>query len=235
MGNVTENAAAGAADTATGSVAATVEAWIEGWIVSRGAARPAAEPWGWTVDVGQVRQVSRHVLPEPDETSVRKIVAATTAPHTWLKLFADEATVLPWLGPGWHLDEPGYLMTLPLAPAPDPAVPAGYTLTSWTTGGVLRVLVRTGAGHFAARGQLAPTGATAVADQIETAPEHRRRGLGSLVMRTLQNGALAAGAETAVLVGTPDGRALYGSLGWTTRSPMASLYFDPSRPASSGA
>lgn len=216
------------------SVPELVEAWTKGWVVSRGAAAPVAEPWGWTVDVGQVKQVSRHVLPEPDEASVRKLVEATTAPGTWLKLFAEGDAVRPWLGPGWHSDEPGFLMTVPLAPAPA-EVPAYYTLTRWTTGGVLRVLVRTEAGHFAARGQIAPTGATAVADQIETSPEHRRRGLGSLVMRTLQSGAHAAGATTGVLVGTPDGQALYQSLGWTTHSPMASLYFAPTDPASSAA
>ncbi|MEU4352097.1 GNAT family N-acetyltransferase [Streptomyces sp. NPDC023838] len=214
------------------SVPELVETWIKGWVVSRGAAAPVAEPWGWTIDVGQANHVSRHVLPEPDEASVRKLVEATTAPGTWLKLFAQDDTVRPWLGPGWRLDQPGFLMTAPLAPAPA-EVPAGYTLTRWTTGGVLRVLVRTEAGHFAARGQIAPTGATAVADQIETSPEHRRRGLGSLVMRTLQSGAYATGATTGVLVGTPEGQALYGSLGWTTRSAMASLYFAPTDPASS--
>lgn len=216
------------------SVSDVVAAWIKGWVVSRGAAEPVAEPWGWTIDVGQVKHVSRHVVPEPDEATVRKLVEATSAPATWLKLFAQDDVVRPWLGPGWQVDEPGFLMTLPLAPART-EVPSGYTLTSWTAGGVLRVLVRTGAGHFAARGQIAVTGASAVADQIETAPGHQRRGLGSLVMRTLQNAALEAGATTGILVGTPQGQALYGALGWTTRSPMASLYFDPSDPASSGA
>lgn len=67
----------------------------------------------------------------------------------------------------------------------------------------------------------------AVPDQILTAPEHRRRGLGALVMRTLQSAGHEAGADTAVLVGTPDGRALYTSLGWTTRSSMASLVYEP--------
>ncbi|MEE1825156.1 GNAT family N-acetyltransferase [Streptomyces sp. BE20] len=203
-----------------------VRMWIEGWIVSRGASDPVDEPWGWTVDVGQRAQVSRHVLPEPTEADVRKIVAGTSAPGTWLKLFADDDTVRPWLGPGWQFDVPGFLMTVPLA-AERPTVPAGYTLTSWSRGGVVRVLVRTADGHFAARGQIACTGATAVADQIETAPEHRRRGLGGLVMRTLQDAARRSGAGTGLLVATPDGRALYASLGWTARATMASLCFAP--------
>ncbi|TRV77707.1 GNAT family N-acetyltransferase [Streptomyces sp. 130] len=207
-----------------------VRMWIDGWIESRGASDPVCEPWGWTIDVGQPRHVARHVVPEPTEADVRKIVAGTSAPGTWLKLFAEDEAVLPWLGPGWQRDVPGYLMTRPLAPEPH-EIPAGYTLTNWTRGGVTRVLVRTQAGHFAARGQMAQVGSHAVADQIETAAEHRRKGLGGLVMRTLQSSAYEAGARTGLLVGTPEGQALYSSLGWTTRSPMASLWYEPSEAA----
>uniref|UniRef100_UPI000AC6FF97 GNAT family N-acetyltransferase n=1 Tax=Streptomyces sp. NRRL B-24085 TaxID=1709476 RepID=UPI000AC6FF97 len=78
---------------------------------------------------------------------------------------------------------------------------------------------------LAARGQTAPTGATAVFDRIETAPAHRRRGLGSVVMRTLQGAAAAAGARTGVLAGTPAGRALYESLGWHVQAPLTSAKF----------
>ncbi|WP_405015886.1 GNAT family N-acetyltransferase [Kitasatospora sp. NBC_00070] len=204
-----------------------VRRWIEGWAVSRGGSDPIDEPWGWTIDVGQPRHVARHVLPEPSEAEVREIVAATSAPWTWLKLFAEDEAVLPWVGPGWRRDLPGFLMTCRLAPE-RPEVPVGYMLTSWTRGGVSRVLVRTRAGHFAARGQIARVGDHAVVDQVETAPEHRRKGLGGLVMRTLQGTAYEAGARTGLLVGTPEGRALYAALGWTVRSPMASLWYEPS-------
>ncbi|MFZ3474678.1 GNAT family N-acetyltransferase [Streptomyces sp. 4.24] len=205
-----------------------VRMWIDGWVVSRGGSDPIDEPWGWTIDVGQPRHVARHVLPEPTEADVRKIVAATSAPGTWLKLFAEDQTVLPWVGPGWRCDKPGFLMTCHLEPERTEVPAAGYTLTSWTRGGVSRVLVRTHHGHFAARGQIAHAGDHVVVDQVETAAEHRRRGLGGLVMRTLQSTAYGAGARTGVLVGTPEGRALYSSLGWTTHSPMASLWYEPS-------
>ncbi|MFI8817635.1 MULTISPECIES: GNAT family N-acetyltransferase [unclassified Streptomyces] len=204
-----------------------VRMWINGWVISRGSSDPIDEPWGWTIDVGQPKHVARHVLPEPSEADVREIVAATSAPGTWLKLFAEDQTVLPWVGPDWRCDSPGFLMTCRLAPERT-EVPAGYTLTSWTRGGVGRVLVRTSAGHFAARGQIAQGGTHVVVDQVETAAEHRRRGLGGLVMRTLQSTAYEAGARTGLLVGTPEGQALYDSLGWTTHSPMASLWYEPS-------
>ncbi|MFD5465705.1 GNAT family N-acetyltransferase [Kitasatospora sp. NPDC127059] len=204
-----------------------VRMWISGWTVSRGAADPVEQPWGWTIDVGApTREVGRHVLPEPTEAEVRKLAEATTAPTTWLKLFAEDSTVRPWLGPQWRLDPPGFLMTAPLTPE-RPAVPAGYTLTHWERGGILRVLLRTEEGHLAARGQTGLAGAVAVPDQIVTAPEHRRRGLGSVVMGALRSGAYEAGARTGVLVGTVDGQALYTALGWTTRAPMASLVLEP--------
>ncbi|MEV7601556.1 GNAT family N-acetyltransferase [Kitasatospora sp. NPDC089797] len=212
------------------NVSELVRMWISGWTVSRGSADPVDQPWGWTIDVGSpTGEVARHVLPEPTEAEVRKLAEATTAPTTWLKLFAEDATVRPWLGPRWRLDRPGFLMTVPLAPE-RAAPPAGYTLTSWTRGGVLRVLVRTADGHLAARGQAGLADEVAVPDQIATAPEHRRRGLGSVVMRALQSGAYEAGARTGVLVGTVDGRALYTALGWSAHAPMASLVLEPEQP-----
>ncbi|MFJ4188995.1 GNAT family N-acetyltransferase [Kitasatospora sp. NPDC089509] len=212
------------------NVTELVRMWISGWTVSRGAADPVEQPWGWTIDVGApAREVARHVLPEPTEDEVRKLAGATTAPTTWLKLFAEDGTVRPWLGPQWRLDPPGFLMTAPLSPEP-PALPAGYTLTTWTRGGVLRALVRSTDGHLAARGQAGLAGPVAVPDQIGTSPEHRRRGLGSVVMAALRSGAYEAGARTGVLVGTADGRALYTALGWTTHAPMASLVLEPEQP-----
>ncbi|MFD8593434.1 GNAT family N-acetyltransferase [Kitasatospora sp. NPDC059646] len=220
------------------TVPALVRAWISGWTVSRGAADPRPEPWGWTIDVGRERHPWRHVLPAPAEADVRKLTEGTTVPWTWLKLFDVDEHALPWIGPGWHLDAPGHLMTRQLHPDAPP-VPAGYRITTWSRGGVIHGLVRTADGEYAAGGQigLGPadalgTGAPllAVADQIETAPQHRRRGLGSLLMRTLQSEAHAAGARTGLLVGTTEGRALYTALGWQWHAPMLSLWYDPSTP-----
>ncbi|MEV4227672.1 GNAT family N-acetyltransferase [Streptomyces bobili] len=208
-----------------------VRAWVDGWVVSRGAAPPVREPWGFTVDVGQSAHVSRHVLAAVgdgvEEQTVRKVADGVTATGVWVKVFQHPALVGGWLGEGWWVDpEPGWLMTVALpARAGHTRVPDGYRLRRWTRGGVTRLLVTTPDGSFAARGQVAPTGATAVFDQIETAPEHRRRGLGSLVMRTLAETAASEGAKTGVLAGTPAGRALYESLDWTVTAPLTSAKF----------
>ncbi|MFJ9716473.1 GNAT family N-acetyltransferase [Streptomyces sp. NPDC101213] len=208
-----------------------VRAWVDGWVVSRGAAPPVREPWGFTVDVGQPAHVSRHVLAAVgdgvEEETVRGVADGVRGAGVWLKVFQDPALVGDWLGEGWWTDpEPGWLMTAPLpARTGHTRVPDGYGLSRWTRGGVTRVLVTAPDGSFAARGQVAPTGATAVVDQVETAPAHRRRGLGGLVVRLLAERAAAEGAETGVLAGTPAGRALYESLGWTVTAPLTSAKF----------
>ncbi|MCQ9183304.1 GNAT family N-acetyltransferase [Streptomyces sp. IBSBF 2953] len=208
-----------------------VRAWVDGWVVSRGAAPPVAEPWGWTVDVGTgVEHATRHVLGHTHdavtEPTVRNVAGAVTGAGVWLKVFADPAVVGPWLGPGWWIDpEPGFLMTAPLAATPPGAAPDGYRIRTWSRGGVTRTMVAAPDGSLAARGQMAPTGATAVVDQIETSPGHRRRGLGALVMRTLHHAAAGQGARTGILGATPQGRALYGSLGWRVESSLTSAKF----------
>ncbi|MET8010257.1 GNAT family N-acetyltransferase [Streptomyces sp. NPDC005271] len=206
-----------------------VRAWVEGWVISRLASPPVEEEWGFSFDVGMSRQVTRHVLPEADEALVRKLTETFTAPGTWLKVMLPRETVRPWMAAGWDFDDPGFLMSTAVRPVSAP-VPDGYRLRTWTRGGLTRALVVTADGTFAARGQVAipPGTRTAVVDQVETAVNQRRKGLGSLVMRTLANAGAEAGAEAAVLGATPEGRALYESLGWRTESPLTGLVRNPS-------
>ncbi|WP_431043850.1 GNAT family N-acetyltransferase [Streptomyces sp. P1-3] len=204
-----------------------VREWVEGWVVSRGAAPPVEESWGFTIDVGLTAQVTRHVLPDADEPLIRKLTETVTAPGTWLKFFLPPQTVAPWVAPGWSFDSDGFLMSTPLRPA-TVAAPEGYQVRTWARGGVTRVLVLAEDGAFAARGQIGvpALGRPAVVDQVETSPAHRRKGLGSLVMRTLANAALDAGSSAAVLGATTEGRALYESLGWRTHGPLTGLVRD---------
>ncbi|MGW0547187.1 GNAT family N-acetyltransferase [Streptomyces altiplanensis] len=214
-----------------GSTADAVRAWVDGWVVSRGAADPVPRPWGLTVDVGLPHHATRHVMTDADEATVRKLAEVYAAPAVSLKMFLEPETVAPWLGPGWRTDGPGWLMTTPLRPLPGTGTgtgtgtPEGYTLKSWRRGGVTRLFVAAPDGGFAARGQVAPTGRTAVVDQVETAPAHRRRGLGALVMRTLQGAAYEQGATVGILGATTDGRGLYESLGWQVWAPLTGVTY----------
>jgi GNAT superfamily N-acetyltransferase len=87
-----------------------------------------------------------------------------------------------------------------------------------------RVTVRLNVDHtVAAEGTAAVVGADAVFDRIETAPAHRRRGLGAWVMAELGRLVVERGATTGLLVASPDGAALYRRLGWTELAPVRSL------------
>ncbi|MEU5776440.1 GNAT family N-acetyltransferase [Streptomyces venezuelae] len=203
---------------------ATVRAWVDGWVVSRGAAPAVEQPWGYTVDVGLPHQVTRHVLTSTGEAVVRRVVEKTTAPGTWLKVFAAPEAIAPWLTPEWAFDDPCFLMSTTLRTSTTD-LPAGYRLRTWSRGGVTRALVLAADGSFAAHGQAAgPSGAESVVfDQIETATAHRRKGLGRTVMNALANAAVATGARSGVLGATVEGRGLYESLGWSVRAPLTGV------------
>ncbi|WP_405794805.1 GNAT family N-acetyltransferase [Streptomyces sp. NBC_01506] len=204
--------------------------WVAGWVVSRSSPAPVREPWGYRIDVGLPGHVFRHVLPEPDEPSVRKLCETITEAGAWLKVLAPPERAARWITPGWTVpDDPGHMMfhalrRSPVPPAvPDP--PDGYTVDTDTRDGVLHVRVTAPDGALAARGQVAATGDgdTVVVDQVETSENHRRRGLGRLVMRTLESAAADTGATTGVLAATGDGLRLYTSLGWRLQGPLTGV------------
>ncbi|MFG2169957.1 hypothetical protein ACGFMO_01020 [Streptomyces niveus] len=82
-------------------------AWVAGWAVSRSASAPVVEPWGYRIDVGLPGHVLRHILPEPDGPSVRKLCETITEPGAWLKLLAPPERVAGWLTPGWRVPRGG--------------------------------------------------------------------------------------------------------------------------------
>ncbi|MFJ3901101.1 GNAT family N-acetyltransferase [Streptomyces sp. NPDC090025] len=205
-------------------IAAITSAWVAGWTVSRGTSAAVVEPWGYRIDTGTPKEAFRHVVTYPDAVSVGKLCGGIDTPNAWLKVMAGPAEVAEWITEGWTIpDDPGFMMTKRLDPAARPAPPEGYARTTEVTDGVIRVRILAADGTLAASGQIAPTGETAVADQIITSEAHRRRGLGANVMRTLEAAAAQAGAVTGVLSATTDGLALYDSLDWRYHHPLTGV------------
>jgi GNAT superfamily N-acetyltransferase len=198
--------------------------WAEGWSVSRGTEAPVVTPWGLRIEVGAENQVRRHVLFEPREEGVRELVASIDEPLTWLKSHVEPSELARWLPAGWTEDGPGWLMAVDVAPAAV-TVPAGYALTSESKDGTTYVRILTSGGEPAARGQYGYVGDYGTVDGISTEPDHRRRGLGSVVMHALANKAYELGASTSVLGATIEGRALYESLGWKVHAPLAGFIY----------
>ncbi|MGW4893559.1 GNAT family N-acetyltransferase [Kitasatospora sp. NPDC004240] len=208
-----------------------VHGWAAGWAVSRRTAAPVAVDGGHRIEVGLPGHVRRYVLPSA-EPSVLRVLAGTAAePGVWLKVCAARERVAPLLGPGWLLKEPEFLMAAPLR-ARARAVPAGYRVEVGAADGAVDLRVLTTDGRPAATGRVGRAGTDAVFDQIVTEPEHRRRGLGSIVMNGLVTAVRELGAERGILVATADGLALYRTLGWELHSPVTAAVFDgTARPA----
>jgi GNAT superfamily N-acetyltransferase len=197
-----------------------VAAWVEGWTRSRGTAPPTPAYGGLRVEVGLPDQQARYVFAGPS-AGVAQASREIDAPHVLLKVSAPPEAVQPLLAKGWKLDPVGFLMTTDdlTRPAPRGAdgyryeievLPHGYVVTAhaeWN-------------GEAAASGRAFLAGAVAVFDQIVTEPAHRRRGLGRAVMHELALAAAQAGATHGALVATPDGQALYSTLGWRLVSPL---------------
>jgi GNAT superfamily N-acetyltransferase len=199
-------------------------AWVDGWVVSRGRPRPTPTPWGLRVEVGTPGQHARYVMLDAREPIVRDLATRASVPSLWIKAFVDPAELSPWLTPDWKQYEPNWMMAVDLEAHRVP-VPEGYSLGTVARDGVIRVTASAADGTIAAQGQVGIAGETGTVDQVSTELEHQRRGLGSVVLRTLANEALEAGASVGILGATLEGRALYEYLGWKTFAPLAAFVF----------
>jgi GNAT superfamily N-acetyltransferase len=198
--------------------------WAEGWTVSRGTPPPVPTRWGLRIEVGAPNQLRRHVLPDPGPAAAAELAATVEEPLTWIKAPVAPETLRPALGADWSQDEPGWLMAWDVAPTAV-RVPEGYTVATDFAAGVTRVRVLAADGSPAARAQYGHRDGFGVVDQVRTEVEHRRRGLGSLLMGTLANVAHEDGARTSILGASVEGRALYEALGWKVCAPLASFVF----------
>jgi GNAT superfamily N-acetyltransferase len=174
--------------------------------------------------VGAPDHMVRHVLLDADAAAVRALAESVTVPATSIKGFMEPEELARLLTPGWTPDPPGFLMATALRPA-GMRMAGDYRVTVEHACGVTCARVITGDGSIAARGRVAVTGKTCVFDQIETAPQHRRRGLGSAVMAALTTSAIDLGAATGILNATAPGRALYETLSWRVIGPLSGFVY----------
>jgi GNAT superfamily N-acetyltransferase len=172
----------------------------------------------------------RHVLLGADDATVRALASSVTLPTTSIKGFMESVDLARLLTPDWTPDPPEVLMATSLHAA-EVRIDGAYRVNVERADSVTYARVTTADGSIAARGQVAVTGGTCVFDQIETAPEHLRRGLGSAIMAALATAATDLGAVTGILGATAQGRALYDALGWAVAGPLSSfVYQRPTHP-----
>lgn len=197
-----------------------VAAWVEGWTRSRGTAAPTAAYGGLRVEVGLPDQKARYVFAGPSP-GMAQASREIDEPHVFIKVCAPPQAVEPLLASGWRLEPVGFLMTTDDLTRAVPRAADGYRyeIEPLASGYVVTAHAEWN-GEVAASGRAFLAGAVAVFDQIVTDPDHRRRGLGRAVMHELALAAAQAGATRGALVATPDGQALYSTLGWRLISPL---------------
>ncbi|MEU5848129.1 GNAT family N-acetyltransferase [Saccharopolyspora shandongensis] len=109
------------------------------------------------------------------------------------------------LSAAWRVEVPEYLMSAALSSDDARAIEPGHSAAITSDGDVHDVAVLAEDGTVAASGRVAIAGEAAVIDQVATHAEHRRRGLGRYVMRSLGVVAAESGVTRSVLVATAEG------------------------------
>jgi GNAT superfamily N-acetyltransferase len=211
-----------------------VRRWQRGWGLCRGL--PPARQLERDEKVIGLEAVlglpgrAREVFTLSDEPEVVRQLVADVGPDTWVTVTTTErkdqvAAQLTELGFEVFAERKA-LMSIALAdhPAatagPEYRLELGAAAPEYGVEALEYVRVVHTSGAVAARGMAAVVGADVVMHDIQTDPDHRRRGLGSVVMATLSRRAIERGATTGLLMATTDGVQLYRRLGWLLRATM---------------
>jgi len=200
-----------------------IEIWAFGYALTRGYPAPHALPTGLWLEIGKPDQRGRFVLPWFDPAAFTDLAQSIEEPGIYIEAPAPRETAIPLLPENWTVRERAYLMTTAFGAAERLPVPSGYQSATHEEGAAIKVEITSDGGELAASGSAGLVDGHAVFDQILTQPAHRRLGLGTVVMSALTNRAIEHGASRGALIATPDGRALYQTLGWAQWSEVSSV------------
>lgn len=195
-----------------------VLAWQIAHSIARGSPAPVHDRGGYRVDTGSDTEVKRWVFPRLSD-GVGAIGREIEAPRHYMKVCAPGDALRSALPSRWEVQSPGFFMTASVLSDAKP-LPEGYRLELHRAGPVTRVAAIADDGGTAASGCAAETADVFIYDRIETAPDHRRKGLGIAVMAALGT-ARRSVASQQLLVATEDGRKLYERLGWAVLAPFS--------------
>ena len=196
-----------------------VFAWQAAHSIARGSPPPVRDRGGFRVDTHSEKEVKRWVFPQLCD-GLRAIARDVTAPRHYLKLCGSDEELQGALPARWQVQPANYLMKAPVATLETKPLPDGYRMEIHQSGPVTRACIIAPDGDLAASGCAAETADIFIYDRIETAQDHRRKGLGVAVMIALGT-ARKSLAGPQLLVATGDGRHLYANLGWAVLAPFA--------------
>jgi len=191
-----------------------VEKWIEGWSLSRQLPLPTQFQSGFKVDVGLEKQKARYFFPNPNQDFI-DLGKSIVEPWIFLKVCAGPQEVKNLLPNRWKLQPQGYMMNCfqPMTLKPS-QLDDHYQVELETYNTTHFLKVRDRSGSLTATGRIVLADDLAIYDRISTESNHRRKGLATFVMKTLEKIALSYGVGRNFLVATEEGKQLYESLGW---------------------
>jgi len=189
--------------------------WAHGWSVSRSRPAPVRVLGGVRIDAADRRGAPRYVLPTLDG-----LPAADLAPGTEVKTLASGAGLRNWTGEGWSMFPDCELMATHFTAGPV-ELDGPYTAQMSYDSGTVTAAILDRHGTPVSSGRLAPWGRHGIIDQVETRPDHQRRGLATAVMTILGNQAVDCGIRSGLLCATKPGEAVYRRLGWTSHGTVA--------------
>jgi hypothetical protein len=196
-----------------------VFAWQAAHSLARKSPTPVHDRGGFRVDTHSDKEVKRWVFPALCD-GLYDVARDISSPRHFLKLCGTNDELQSALPARWEMQPENYFMESMSAVPETRSLPDGYRIEIHQTGSVIQVNVVAPNGDLAANGTAAETMDAFVYDRIETAWDHRRKGLGIAVMSALES-ARKSSVCRQLLVATEDGRSLYARLGWTVISPFA--------------
>jgi GNAT superfamily N-acetyltransferase len=192
-----------------------LNAWLSARSVARGLPMPLPEHGGFRVDTNSDAEIARWVFPKVG-AGIEELARTINEPRYFLKLCGAAEELRATLPKVWELHAPSYFMRANNKP-PARDLPTGYALEVKHVGAVVEARITSETGALAASGYAADAQGVFIYDRIVTEPEHRRKGLGHVLMRALHDTRHQLD-NPELLVATQDGRALYSTLGWETIS-----------------
>lgn len=171
------------------------------------------------MDTYSEKEVKRWVFPTLCD-GLRDVARDISSPRHYLKLCDTNEALRRALPFHWEIQPQNYFMEANGLANETSSLPDGYRIELSQDGPVARVRIFAPNGDLAANGTAAETMEAFVFDRIETALDHRRKGLGIAVMSALESSKKSSRSRQ-LLVATEDGRSLYERLGWIVIAPFA--------------
>lgn len=191
-----------------------LEKWLKGWALSRELSLPVKYKSGYMLNVGYENQKRRYVFAELNDDYIQ-LSKAINEPWVYLKVCTASNKLKDILSKKWTIESQAYMMycskqmsVLNTTLVDD----YRFEFDNYNSTFVVRIVTKNG--KLASVGRVVLVDDLAIYDSISTEPNHRRKGLGTILMKELEKIALANHITNNFLVATEEGKSLYLSLGW---------------------